>query len=220
MYFTDRSSLGDKLADSLTGLRGTDSILVCLKPSSMMACVSMAVKLRAWILPLFYENIKSPLDPTSLLGALTQNGDFCLDPAISPSQYDYVRQEFLVQLEQDKREAMSRLNDTINSYYGTTDPNILNQRYVVLVGDVMFDALALAVSRSLLKPLMPAKVYGAIGNTTIEVSNEIRLTADEHYILDILPSSVLGADHYFEQPDPYDDEEKKTLAYNIALYWS
>ena len=45
MYFNDRMALGNKLAENLVSIRGTDSILVCMKPSSMMVAVAMAVKL-------------------------------------------------------------------------------------------------------------------------------------------------------------------------------
>lgn len=220
MYFNDRMALGNKLADNLTVLKGTDAILVCLKPSSLMVAISMGVKLRAWVLPLFYESIKNPLDPTSLLGALAQNGEFCLDPAISPNDYEYIVQEFMAQLEDEKRAALSRLNAAMNDYHGTADPHILNNRSVVLVGDVMFDGMALEVAKSLLKPLTPAVVYGTVGNATIEVSDAFRTNTNQSVILDVLPSSVLGEDHYFETADAYSLSEKQALAINIAQYWA
>ncbi len=220
MYFSDRTALGNKLADSLSHLRSTDAILVCLKPSSMMVAIAMAVKLRAWILPLFYEKIKSPLDPTAHLGALTQSGEFCRDPAITENDYEYVMQEFMAQLEEAKREALSRLNSAMNAYHGSTDPHIMNNRSVVLVGDVMFEGLELEVAKQLLKPLSPAMVYGTAGNTTIDISDQFRITTNQSIILDVLPSSVLGEDHYFEQPDAYSVEEKQALACNIAQYWA
>ena len=220
MYFSDRMTLGDKLADSMATLHGKDAILVCLKPSSMMVAVAMAVKLRAWVLPLFYEDIVNPLDPTSLLGALTQKGEFCLNPALTENDYEYVVQEYMGQLEEEKREALSRLNSKINGYYGSSDPYVLNNRPVVLVGDVMFNALSLEVATSLLKPLQPAAVYGVAGNATIDVSDKFRVATNESFILDVLPSSVLGEDHYFENHDAYSEEEKHALATNIAQYWA
>lgn len=220
MYFSDRMTLGDKLADSMSTLHGKDAILVCLKSSSMMVVVAMAVKLHAWVLPLFYEDIVNPLDPTALLGALTQSGEFCLNPSLTENDYQYVVQEFMGQLEEERREALSRLNTKINSYYGSSDPHILNNWPVVLVGDVMFNALSLEVAKNLLKPPTPAAVYGVAGNATIDVSTEFRIATNESVILDVLPSSVLGEDHYFENRDAYSDEEKYALATNIAQYWT
>ncbi len=220
MYFNDRMTLGNKLADNVASIRGTDAILVCLKPSSMMVAISMAIKLRAWIFPLFYELITNPLDPTHKLGALDQNGEFCLHPSISSNEFEYIQQEFMAQIEDAKREAMSKLNQAMNEYHGTTDPHMLNNRSIVLVGDVMFNSLELEVAKLIMKPLTPARVYGTVGNVTVDVSDRFHLETNELYILDILPSSIMGEDHYFEQVDAYSDEEKQALALNIAQYWT
>ena len=220
MYFTDRMALGNKLTDTLTNVRGTDTVLVCMKPSSMMVAVGMAIKLRAWILPLSYEKLTNPLDTTAKLGALEQSGEFCLNPSITENDYEYIKQEFMAQIEDQKREAMSRLNQAVNEYHGTTDPHILNNRTVILVGDVMMNSLELEVAKLLLKPLTPHRVYGAVGNVTIDVSEQFRINTDESIILDVLPSSVMGEDHYFENQDIYSDEEKQKLAVYIAQYWA
>lgn len=220
MYFNDRMALGNKLAESLSVIRGTDAILVCMKPSSMMVAIAMAVQLRAWIFPLFYEMLINPLNPTAKLGALTQDGEFCLHPNISNNEYDYIRQEFMAQIEEEKRKAMSKLNATMNEYHGTSDPHILNNRNIVLVGDVMFNTLELEIAKLVMKPLVPAKIYGTVGNATIDVSSQFHLETNESFVLDILPSSVMGEEHYFENKDAYSEEEKQSLALNIAQYWA
>lgn len=220
MYFNDRMSLGDKLADNLIDIKGTDAIIVSLKQSSMMVSIAMAIKLRAWILPLFYEPLVNPLDRTKLLGALTQNGDFCLHPDITTSEYDYIVQEFMSTIEQEKRSAMSRLNKVMNQHHGVTDPHVLNGRNVILVGDVMMHGLELKIAKHMMKPLRPARVYGMVGNTTIEVSEAFHLSTDQSHVLDILPTSFMGEDHYFEAADAYSHDEKQSLAINIAQYWA
>ncbi len=220
MYFNDRMSLGDKLADNLLEIRGTDAIIVSLKQSSMMVSIAMAIKLRAWVFPLFYEPLVNPLDRTKLLGALTQNGDFCLHPDISPGEYDYIIQEFMSTIEEEKRSAMSRLNQAMSQHHGVSDPHILNGRNVVLVGDVMMHRLELEIAKLMMKPLRPARVYGTVGNTTIEVSEAFHLSTDQSHVLDILPTTFMGEDHYFEVADAYSHEEKQLLALNIAQYWT
>lgn len=220
MYFNDRMALGNRLADSLLGIRGTDSILVCLKPSSMMVAVAMAIKLRAWIFPLFYESMINPLDPTKKLGAIDQDGEFCLHPMITNNEFEYIHQEFMSQIEEEKREAMSRLNQTMNQYHGTTDPHIMNNRNIVLVGDVMMNSLELEIAKLIMKPLTPAAIYGTVGNVTADVSDQFHLDTNQSVILDVLPSAVFGEDHYFENQDAYSHEEKQSLALNIAQYWT
>lgn len=219
MYFSDRLALGERLADTLPEIRGTDSIIVCLKESSMMVAIVMAIRLRAWILPLFYEKIPNPMDPSSTLGAMAQSGEFCLQPTISENEYEYIVEEYMAQIEEAKREAMSRLNQAMNDYHGTEDSHVLNNRNVILAGDVMMNPLELEVANIVLKPLTPLAVYGAVGNVTVDVSDRFRLSTNKSSILDILPSSVMGEDHYFESRDAYSDEEKKLFAINIATYW-
>lgn len=220
VYFSNRMSLGERLADSLPELRGTDAIVVCLKKSSMMVAISMAIRLRAWVFPLFYEKIANPMDPTATLGGLVQNGEFCLQPDISENEYSYILEEYMAQLEEAKREAMSRLNRTINEYLGTEDPHVLNNRNIILAGDVMMNALELEIATIILKPLTPLNVYGAVGNVTVDVSDRFRLNTNKSTILDILPSSVMGEDHYFENGDAYSTEEEQLLAVHIAEYWT
>jgi predicted phosphoribosyltransferase len=220
VYFSDRIDLGERLADTLVDLRGTDAIVVCLKESSLMVAISMAIRLRAWVFPLFYEKIVNPMDPTATLGAVAPSGEFCLQPSISENEYSYILQEYMAQIEEAKREAMSQLNRSMNDYHGTEDPHILNNRNVVLAGDVMMDSLELEIANIILKPLSPLCVYGAVGNVTVDVSDRFRLATNKSMILDILPSSVMGEDHYFENRDAYSDDEKKLFAFHIAEYWT
>lgn len=220
MYFNDRMTLGNSLADRVMGVRATDAIIVCLKQSSLMVAIAMAIKLRAWILPLFYEKLPNPMEPGKDLGAVIPTGEFCLHPDITTYDFEYIQQEFMAQIEDEKREAMSRLNQAINQYRGTSDPHILNNRNVILAGDVMMNSLELEIANSIMKPLSPLCVYATVGNVTIDVSDQFRLQTNEAHILDILASSVMGEDHYFENQDAYSISEKQLLALNIAQYWT
>lgn len=71
-----------------------------------------------------------------------------------------------------------------------------------------------------MKPLSPAQVYGTVGNVTVDVSDRFHLDTNQSIVLDILPSSIMGEDHYFENQDAYSPEEKQALALNIAHYWA
>lgn len=221
MYFTDRTELGDKLAEHISELRGTDAIVVCLRPSSLMVAISMAVKLRAWVLPIFYETIKNPMDPNTCVGAVAPSGEFCVDPALDEHEYEYVLQEFATQLEDEKRTAMSRLHAAMGAYHGPVDAHVLNNRPVILVGDTLFSRMPLAIVKSYLKPLTPSAIYSVVGNATIDASEMFyQMATTRSVVLDVLPTSVFGEDHYFEKPDAYTEDEKHMLAANIALYWA
>jgi predicted phosphoribosyltransferase len=218
MYFLDRLSLGAKLADGITSVRGTDAIIVCLKDSSILTCISMATRLRAWIFPLEFEIVDNPMNRGHTLGAVTIEGEFIQHPDISHFEYDEVEMEFGAQLEDMKREAMSALNRRATK--ATLDKHIMNGRTIILAGDILFDALGLAVAESIMKPIRPKEIIGVAGNVTADISDKFHLTTNSIEILDILPTSLYDDDHYFEKPDAYSMDEKWSLAKNICNYWA
>lgn len=220
MYFNDRASLGEQMATMLPNARGTDAIIISLKKTSLMACITLAVRLRAWIYPLFFESLQNPADPTQILGAVVPSGEFCLNPTITDNEFEYIRQEFFAKIEEDKRTAMQRLNEMIHEYGETLDPHVINNRTVILVGDVVMNTLELEVVKELFKPLSPLKVIGTAGNVTIDVSDKFHIETHESHMLDIIPQSFMNEDHYFEKPDAYSDAEKQALIRNIATYWT
>lgn len=219
MYFINRASLGASLSERLPELRGKEAIIVCLKESALLTCIHMATKLRAWIFPLLYQPIQNPANEAQVLGAITQDGEFCINPAVEPAQFDYIQSEFFGVIEDRKRSAMQLLNQMTSGYGVSMDKHVMNGRPVLLTSDILTNRLELAIAKQLLRPLTPSIVYGVAGNTTIDVSDMFHLETQVTQIMDILPSP-LGDDHYFEQPDDYTAEQKRALALNISTYWT
>jgi predicted phosphoribosyltransferase len=209
-------SLGKKLAGPLESIRGTDAIIVCLKTSSLLTCISMATYLRAWIYQLEFEPIENPLDKTKILGAVTDEGDFVLHPDVSRFELEEIEIEFREMVEDRKREAMSALNRRGSKAY---DKHVMNGRTVILTGDILFDSLGIAIMKNIMKPIRPQQIIGVAGNTTIDVSDQFHMETTQTNILDILPHSLFDDNHYFEKLDEYTDEEKRALALNIVNYW-
>ncbi|MBP5656518.1 hypothetical protein J6X15_02970, partial [Candidatus Saccharibacteria bacterium] len=79
MFYPNRQVLGDQLAEKLTQFKDTDSIIFCLKKSSLVSCIELAAHLHAYIYILQYAEIQDPFDLTRTLGAITQKGDFVLN---------------------------------------------------------------------------------------------------------------------------------------------
>jgi predicted phosphoribosyltransferase len=216
MYFPDRLTLGKRLAGGITSIRGTDAIIVCLKNSSLLTCISMAQELRAWIYQLEFETIKNPMDETKILGAVTEEGEFVLSPTISEFELEEIQMEFADILEDRKRDAMGTLNRRGTKSY---DKHVMNGRTVILTGDIMFDSLGIAITKAILKPLTPKNIVGVAGNVTVDVSDAFHMQTAETTILDVLPHGLFDDNHYFEKMDEYSDEEKRALALNIVNYW-
>lgn len=219
MYFVDRVALGTKLATKLPETKGQDSVIICLKDSSLMTCISMAITLRCWIYPLIFEPLYHPDDVHLVLGALTQDGEFCLSPDISENEYEYLQSEFNTQIDDQKRNAMHAVNQKVTEYGVRLDKHVMNNRTVILAADILTSAVNLSVVKTLLKPLTPKVVYGVGGNITAKVSDEFHLNAEKTDFMDVLPDILFDDDHYFDRKDGYTDAQKHALAVNISTYW-
>lgn len=219
MYYPNRQVLGDQLAEKLTQYKNTDSIIFCLKKSSLVSCIELAAHLHAYVYILQYVEIPDPFDVTRVLGAITQKGDFVLNPAISRAEYDYIAMDFLSVIEERKRDAFSKIN-------AQADPNpnfnmdAFNGRNILLFADILSSPIQIEIALHILKSFKPALITGVCGNITSEISDKFNIETDGVTYMDILPNTFFDDEHYFEQPDSFTEEEKIKMANNISLYWA
>lgn len=219
MYYPSRQALGDQLAAKLDKYRNNDSIIFCVKESSLLTCIELAAHLHAYVYILQYSEVEDPYDITRQLGAITQSGDFILNPDIAPSEYDYIYSNFSGIVDQRKQDAFSEINarDDLN---GKFDMNVFNNRNVLIVADILKSTFQLEVAFNVLKPYAPLSVFGAFGNITMPVSDKMHLESDGLSYMDVLPNTFFDDDHFFNQPDNYTEEQKVKIANNISLYWA
>ena len=209
--------MGDQLAKKLETFCKNDSIIICLDKSSLLTCIELAALLHAYIFVMFYETLQDPYDPSRVLGAVLESGEFVIHPAISHSEYEFIYSEFASQIEEMKRAAMSRLNRSGQS--NSIDRHFIDGRNVLLTDDILRDEMEIAIAKSILKPLRPAHIEGVAGNIVSEVSNKLYLETKGTTYLDVLASNIFDDNHYFEEPDKYSEDQKLELAKNISLYW-
>jgi Uri superfamily endonuclease len=196
-----------------------DSIIICLKPSSLLSCIELAAHLHAYIYQLWYEPVDDPFNITRTLGAVLPSGKFVLNPEISRGEYDYICSEFQSHVLERQRVAASRINKNPHVDHNI-DLHVANGRNVLLFGDILKDIMEIEVAKTLLKPLSPTSINGVGGNITSDVSLKFQIDTDSVTYMDVLPHSIFDDDHYFEQPDPYPESQKISLAQNISLYWA
>lgn len=219
MFYPNRQVLGDQLAEKAIQFKDTDSIIFCLKKSSLLSCIELAADLHAYIYILQYSEIQDPFDITRSLGAITSKGEFVLNPDISQSEYEYINMDFRSVIEERKREAFSSINSE-------RDPNpnfdlaAFNGRNILLHADVLKTSFQIQVASNILKPYSPMMIAGVCGNITSPVSDKFQMETSGVTYMDILPNTFFDDDHYFDQQDPYTEEEKISMANNISLYWS
>jgi len=219
VFYPSRQALGDQLAIKLAQYKNTETIIFCLKKSSLLSCIELAANLHAYIYVLQYAEIQDPFDLTRNLGAVTQKGEFVLNPDISQSEYEYINSDFMSVIEERKREAFSEIN-------GERDPNpafnlaAFNNRNILLFADVLQTSFQIQVALNVLKAYTPIAVTGVVGNITSAVSDKFLIDTDGCIYMDILQNSFFDDSHYFDQPDNYTEDDKINMANNISLYWA
>ena len=219
MFYPSRQALGDQLATRLTQYKNNESIIFCLKKSSLLSCIELAANLHAYIYVLQYAEIADPFDITRNLGAITPKGEFVLNPDISQSEYEYISSDFMSIIEERKREAFSEIN-------GERDPNpyfdlaAFNNRNVLLFADVLQTSFQIQVALNILKAYTPSVITGVVGNITSAVSDKFLIDTDGCTYMDVLQNNFFDDAHYFDQPDNYSEDDKINMANNISLYWA
>ncbi len=219
MFYPSRQALGDQLATRLTQYKDNESIIFCLKKSSLLSCIELAAHLHAYIYVLQYAEIADPFDITRNLGALTPKGEFVLNPDISQAEYEYITSGFMSIIEERKREAFSEIN-------GERDPNpyfdlaAFNNRNVLLFADILQTSFQIQVALNILKAYSPAVITGVAGNITSAVSDKFLIDTDGCTYMDVLQNNFFDDTHYFDQPDNYSEDDKINMANNISLYWA
>lgn len=219
MFYPSRQALGDQLAMRLTQFKNNESIIFCLKKSSLLSCIELAAHLHAYIYVLQYAEIADPFDITRNLGAITPKGEFVLNPEISQSEFEYISGDFMSIIEERKREAFSEIN-------GERDPNpyfdlaAFNNRNVLLFADVLQTSFQIQVALNILKAYTPTTITGVVGNITSAVSDKFLVETDGCVYMDVLQNNFFEDAHYFDQPDNYSEDDKINMANNISLYWA
>ena len=219
VFYPNRQVLGDQLAEKLTQFKDTDSIIFCLKQSSLLSCIELAAHLHAYIYILEYQEIQDPFDVTRVLGAITRTGDFVLNPEISRGEYEYIAMDFMSVIEERKRDAFSAMNARADAN-PAFDKNAFNNRNILLFADILHTQFQIQVALNILKSYKPALITGVCGNITTEISDKFNIETDGVTYMDILPNTFFEDDHYFDQPDSFSDEDKIRMANNISLYWA
>lgn len=219
MYFIDRTALGKTLAGGLQEFRGKDAVILCLKDSSLMTCLTMAIELRAWVYPLVYVPIYSEDVTRQPLGAINEEGTFCLADETAASELEQLPTEAQTAIRNQRQGAIIAGQRKLSGYGMPLNKQQMNGRDVILVGDVLTNTLPLIVANELLTTVIPKSLSAVVGNATPAVVDVVRISADKTTVLDVISGVVFDDDHYFEHPDAYTPEQKQTITQHIATFW-
>ncbi len=219
MFYPSRQVLGDQLAEKLPDYRNNDTVIFCLKKSSLLSCIELAARLHAYIYILQYAEIDDPYDITRKLGVITTGGEFICNPDINYQELEYITSSFGSVVEERKRTAFSKINAESN-LNPNFDMKAFNNRNILVFADILKNTIEAQVAFEMLKPYSPTIIHGAFGNITSPVSDKFQIEAGGCTFMDVLNSTNFDDNHYFDQPDQYSDEDKIKMANNISIYWA
>lgn len=218
MNFTSRISLGHTLAQKLERFHGAGAVILCLQESSLLTCLVMAKELRAWVFPLVYATVTMPAGVHQVLGAITQDGEFCAEPD-SPAAQAHVPADVARAIKSQRPAALKSIRAQIKSYDLTLNKHVLDGRDVILAADVVTTAVPLIVANQFLRGVSPKSLTVAVGNAAPQAAQYLRLSAMQADILDILSGVVFDENHYFELADTYSPHDKRLITKHIAAFW-
>ena len=217
MYFESRAEAGQLLAEQIVDkYRYENCAVVALSDGGVLVGEQIAAQLHCVLMMLITEDIAVPGESLSF-GAVSQRGNFTYNSEFSTGEIEEYTSEFHGYLDDQKREAYSRINRLIGDG-GTIDEGMLKDRVVVLVSDALANGAALSVAIDFLKPIRIKKLVIAAPVVTVSVVDELHMAAYELHILDV-KQNYLGVNHYFTDNTLPTRQEIIAKINQIILNW-
>lgn len=217
MYFESRAQAGHLLSAQLAErYRYENCAVVALSAGGVIVGEQVAAQLHCILTMLVTEEIEIPGENMSI-GAVSQAGNFTYNSEFSSGEIDEYVGEFHGYLDDQKRQAFSRINRLLGDG-GLIQQDMLRDRIVILVSDGLADAAILSVALDYLKPIRIRKLVVAAPVATVPVVDTLHVMADELHILDV-KENFMGIDHYYEDNRIPSKEEAIAKINEIILNW-
>jgi predicted phosphoribosyltransferase len=217
MYFESRAQAGYMLAEQLVEkYRYENCAVVALSDGAVQVGEQIASALHCILTMLVIESIQIPGEDMSF-GAMSQSGNLTYNTSLSQGELDEYTGEFHGYLEEQKREAMQRINRLVGEG-GIIDADMLRDHTVILVSDGLDTSGPLDVATEFLKPVRVNKLVVATPIATVPMVDKLHIMADELHVLDV-KENFLGVDHYYEKNDIPTHEETIAKINQIILNW-
>lgn len=217
MYFESRAHAGQLLAAQLLEkYRYENCAVVALSDGGVLIGEQIAAQLHCILTMLITEGIDVPGESVSI-GAVSQSGNFTYNSEFSAGEIEEYATEFHGYLDDQKRQAFSRINRLIGDG-GLIDTDMLKERVVILVADGLSDGAILSVALDFLKPIHIHRLVVAAAVATIPAVDQLHVMADELHVLDV-KENFMGTNHYFEDNTVPSHEETIAKINQIVLNW-
>ena len=196
MYFESRAQAGQLLAEQLIDkYRYENCAVVALSDGGVLVGEEIAAQLHCNLTMLVTKGIEVPGEST-MFGAVSQSGNFTYNNEFSTGEIEEYTSEFHGYLDDQKRQAFSRINQLLGDG-GLITSDMLRERVVILVSDGLADGAMISVAVDFLKPIRISKLVVVSPLATIPVVDQLHVSADEVHILDV-KENFMGINHYYE----------------------
>ncbi|HSW92546.1 MAG TPA: hypothetical protein VLH14_01545 [Patescibacteria group bacterium] len=217
MYFESRAQAGQLIAEQLLDkYRYENCAVVALSDGGVLVGEEIAAQLHCILTMLVTEGIEVPGEST-MFGAVSQSGNFTYNNEFSTGEIEEYTSEFHGYLDDQKRQAFSRINRLLGDG-GLITSDMLRERVVILVSDGLADGAMINVAIDFLKPIRISKLVVVSPLATIPVVDQLHVSADEVHILDV-KENFMGVDHYYEDNTVPSHEEIIAKINENILNW-
>jgi len=217
MYFESRGQAGQELAKQLVDkYRYENCAVVALSDGGVLVGEQIAASLHCILTMLLIETVEVPGESASF-GAVSQTGEFTYNGMISASELNEYKDEFHGYLEDQKREAVSRINRLLGDG-GIINHEMLRDHTIILVDDGLNSGAALEAAMDFLKPININRLVVVAPVASVEVVDQVHIGADELHILDV-KDNYLDTNHYYERNDIPSHEDTIAKINQIVLNW-
>jgi len=217
MYFQNREQAGQLLAARLYGqYRYENCAVVALSDGGVLVGEQIAAVLHCVLTLLLVEDIQVPGESVSF-GGVSQDGGFTYNSTFSAGEIEEYTAEFHGYLEEQKREALQRINRLIGDG-GVIDNDLLRNRVVILVDDGLYNSVDIDVAIDFLKPISLRKLVIATPIASVIAVDKLHVSADELHILDVR-ENFIEVNHYYTENNIPSHEDTIAKINQIILNW-
>jgi len=216
MYFVSRAAAGAKLAaELLAKYRWENSAVLALDAGGVAVGYQIAIYLHCALRRLLTETVRIE-DESVDFATVLPGGVVAKNPELDEVTQDYYYGEYAGQLEEDLREATSRIDRELGA--DEISPENLRGYNVILVSDGLNDGASLDAAMTWLKPARVEKVILACPVISVSALDKAHILVDELHILGVTPNFI-SREHYYDDDDTPDDKMISRMMNATILDW-
>lgn len=213
-YFASRVALGQRFAEDLLKLRYEDAAVLALSPGGGVIAIEIAKKLHAISAMLLLENIHTPGDIR--YGSINDHGQMTLSNGLSVGEAEEFKIEYRNSLEQEKREALTKLH--IIGHSGKIEPTYFNGRNIIIVNDISRSGTSYQAALDFLKPARLESVT-LVAGVAMEQAADVMHHLGDKVLIAHRTDKNFPTSHYFDDDTIPTSDELNFMMAQIVLQW-